>query len=257
MAMGENGAPLGGGIDYLIRKAESTDFVLPVLETRRIFPSLADIKAIFEEDSVQDALRDSRFRSNLYLITGIQVATQGGEYLVKKVREKGGNLHVVADWGNVVGVPGCANVGAGVDKTVNREDSAGGTVKGGFVFAYSLREVVYRKKRVVQQQACRVQGDLMGLEGLDSDLQRELGRDTIHDLGGLRDGNRTVGLGRGIGIGDVYAAELAGLKEEDPDMPEYWDLDIAEEGGVWDLDGEECQVVCVPGLSEFDSDGEL
>ncbi|KAM7197505.1 hypothetical protein V8F20_006650 [Naviculisporaceae sp. PSN 640] len=263
--MGQNGAPLGGGIDYTIHKAHSTEFVLPVLETRRIFPSLADIKAIFEEDGVQDALRHSRFRSNLYLITSVQVATQGGEYLIKKVRERGGNLHLVADWGNAAGVPGGANVGAGVEKTVKREDSAGGTVKGGFVFAYSLREVVYRKKRVVEQKPCTVQGDLMSLPYSDPRTPcREIpwlsagDPDAVYENPDVYRRRRAVSPGRGgeRTYRDVYKAELAGLKDEDPEMPKYWDLDVAEEGGVWDLDGEECQVVFVPGRGDDESDGE-
>jgi hypothetical protein len=39
-----------------------------------------------------------------------------------------------------------------------------------------------------------------------------------------------------------FEAELAGLKGEDPELPEHWDLEV--EGGL-DLDGEECQIVRV------------
>ncbi|KAK4206547.1 hypothetical protein QBC37DRAFT_476912 [Rhypophila decipiens] len=227
MTFGQNGAPVGGGIDYTISKTETGEFVLPKLETRRIFPSMADIRAIFEEEDVQRAISDSRFRSNLYIITAIQIATEGAEYVLRKVRERGGNLHVMADWGTAAGIPGGqATAGSGIEGSIKREDRAGGKVQEPFIFAYALQEVVYRRKKVVDRGACRVQGNLMG-----------------HDLDDVKE-ERVV-------ADEGYEAELAGLKEEDPDMPEYWDLDV--QGEVMDLDGGLCQIVSVD-TEDFDSD---
>lgn len=48
-----------------------------------------------------------------------------------------------------------------------------GTVEGEFLFAYSLREVLYRRKKVTAQGPARVQEDLLGQVG--DDLMRRGG----------------------------------------------------------------------------------
>jgi hypothetical protein len=50
--------------------------------------------------------------------------------------------------------------------------------------------------------------------------------------------------------GEEFEAELAGLKGEDPELAEQWDLDV--ESGL-DVDGAECQVVRVDADEEGDA----
>jgi len=51
-------------------KEDGLSYTIPRLSTRTINPSLADIRAIFAEQQVQGAIRDSAFTANLYLIVG-------------------------------------------------------------------------------------------------------------------------------------------------------------------------------------------
>lgn len=203
---------------------DAATYRIPRLETRTINPSLADVHALFAEPSVQAALRDSRFSANLYLITGVQVA-HGAEYVVARARGRGAEVRVVAD-----GVAGAAaaggvpvGVGAGVAVAGESKGRSAGRVEGPFLFAYCLREVLYKRKAVTGQRRARVEGDLYG----DGEKKREVGKKEE---------------------GVEFGAELAGLKEEDPELPEHWDLDV-EEG--LDLDGEECQIVRI----DVDQDG--
>ncbi|KAG7285875.1 hypothetical protein NEMBOFW57_008169 [Staphylotrichum longicolle] len=189
---------------------DAATYRIPRLETRTINPSLADVRALFAEPSVQAALRDSRFSANLYLVTGVQVA-HGAEYVVARARGRGAEVRVVAD-----GVAGAAAAG-GVPV------GSAGRVVGPFVFAYCLREVLYKRKAVTGQRRARVEGDLYG----DGEKKREVGKKEE---------------------GVEFEGELAALKEEDPELPEHWDLDV-EEG--LDLDGEECQIV----RTDVDQDG--
>ncbi|SPQ17718.1 a1942bb3-b0b4-42fa-909b-f55ff22be790 [Thermothielavioides terrestris] len=173
------------------------------------------LAALFAEPSVQAALRDSRFTANLYLVTAVQIA-HGADYVVARARRRGTHVHLAAD---LLGPSaGTVPAGAGVQADVGgaAHVRSAGTVEGPFVFAYSLREVLYRRKTVTEQRRARVKGDLYGI------------------------GEKAV---RPVETGDAeYVAELAGLKDEDPELPGQWDLDV--ESGL-DMDGSECQIVRV------------
>jgi len=97
---------------------------------------------------VQHAIRDSRFTANLYLVVGVQIA-HGAEYFRSRVRGSAVGAHFAADLA-ATGVPMTA--GAGGEAGKSREEGAGGKIVDDFVFAYSLREVLYRRKRVTEQR---------------------------------------------------------------------------------------------------------
>src|SRR6266487_3370675 len=60
--------------------------------TRTISPDAATVKALFDEPTIQQSIRDSRFRANLYMITGVKIA-RGADVAISKIRAKGGNLY--------------------------------------------------------------------------------------------------------------------------------------------------------------------
>lgn len=124
------------------------------------------------------------------------------------------------------GVP--VGVGAGVDVVRETRGLARGRVEGAFVLAYCLREVVYRRRTVTGQRRARVEGDLYGERG-------EVGKGVVDWEGEEVE----------------FEVELAGLKGEDPELPEQWDLEV--ESGL-DVDGTECQVVRVDGHEGLDDD---
>ncbi|KAK0643854.1 hypothetical protein B0T16DRAFT_459954 [Cercophora newfieldiana] len=202
---------IGPGIDLGLdkTKVDGLSYSIPRLSTRTINPTLADIRAIFAEEQVQDGIRDSRFTTNLYLIVGVQIA-HGAEYLSSSLRGNGGGAHLAVDLA-ATGVPLTAGVGA--EATKSREEVVGGKIEDDFVFAYSLREVLYRRKNVVEQRQPSLMGDLMSAFS---------GRPVTKDV--------------------EFEAEFSGLKEDDEDLLQYWDWKTED---VADLDGELCEVVHV------------
>ncbi|KAK3903548.1 hypothetical protein C8A05DRAFT_43243 [Staphylotrichum tortipilum] len=209
---------------FLSKSSHSTQsYKIPLLETRTIYPTIADLTALFTEPAVQSALRDSRFEANLYIITGVQVASKGTEYTITSKKDKGGGVEVGVDVGLLAGTPRSE-----VAETGSACGRGGGTVEGGFVLAYSLREVVYKRKRVTGQRRGRKEGDLFGVGGGRRQEKEEVGE-------------------------EEFEAELAGLKEEDGELAEQWSLEA--EVGV-DLEGEECLIVRVDGEEKGVEDDE-
>ncbi|KAK4151790.1 hypothetical protein C8A00DRAFT_16834 [Chaetomidium leptoderma] len=216
--LGQNPIELGLGIS----KEDTGTYKIPRLETRTINPSLADVGALFAEPAVQDAIRDSRFTANLYMITGLQIA-HGAEYVVSRARARGARVHLVADLTAATGgVP--VGVGVGTELTRETKGQSAGKVEGAFVLAYSLREVLYKRKTLTGQRRAKAEGDLYG----DGEKKAKVKEAELE-----------------------FEAELAGLKDEDPELPEHWGLDV--ENGL-DLDGAECQIVRLDADTDDDDD---
>ena len=208
----------GGDLGLDVKHEKGVAFNIAKLTTRTINPSMAAIKAIFQEPEVQDAIKDSRFRANLYIITGIQIA-HGAEYLVSKTRERGGHLHGTVD---LTPVSAPVSIGAGVEISRSKGQTSGGLIQSDFVFAYSLREILYKRKKAEEQKTV-AKGDLWGHDQPETKAPERQDDD------------------------EGVTAELSGLKEDDPDLPEYWDL---ETGDGLDYDGNVCQYVRVEGGDE-------
>lgn len=170
------------------------------------------IKALFEDEEVQAAIKDSRFYANVYLIDSIQVA-HGAEYWMGNTREIGGDVGVSMDL-TCTGAP--VTVGVGVNGHKTFTTSSSGRITTDFVFAYSLREITYRRK-MVRRQRRMSGGDLVRYRAHWSDKE---------DVLGLEDS----------------VAEVLLLKEDDPELPGCWDWEGQD---ATDLDGSICQVVAV------------
>ena len=95
-----------------------------------------------------------------------------------------------------------------------------------FVFAYSLREVLYKRKGVTEQKQPKMEGDLMGRGEGKRVLAKEVAR---------RD----------------FEAGFCGLRDEDEELHRRWDWKTEV---VDDLDGQECQVIHVE-AEEAEDDG--
>ncbi len=141
--------------------------------------------------------------------TGVKIA-RGADVAISKIRAKGGNLYFGVD-ATAAGVP----IKVGPDFSVSNAVSQGLTEhhNSDFVFAYRLRELVYKRK-VFQEQKEYAKGDLMGVgEGKEREQEED-------------DGTK----------GEI---QLSGLNGEDL-QAEEWELDAKP---AEDDDGEDC--VCV------------
>ncbi|TVY30643.1 hypothetical protein LHYA1_G001226 [Lachnellula hyalina] len=190
----------------------STAYRFDKLTTQSIYPSLSDIKEIFNEPAVQENIKDSRFRDNVYMITGVQIA-YGADFIASTIREQGGFLHFRAD---LTPTDAPVNVGATAEASNQHGQMLSSHIseKTPFVLAYRLREIIYRRAAVREHKDVN-NGDLMGIEGGKGDPETE-------------------------GDPSNYTADLYSLKDEDPELPEMWELISAY---AIDMDGTECRVV--------------
>lgn len=211
---------IGGDIGFDRGRDKSATYNFTKLTTITINPSLASIQALFQEPAIQQTIRDSKFRKNLYMITGVQIA-HGAEYVILKARTQGKHLNVQADL-TAAGPP--ISVGVGLDVSSTQKQTVKGQIESDFVFAYRLREILYRRKKVENIRDIR-DGDLMGRGERSRETKKRL---TDAD----------------------YVPELYALKDEDSALPGLWDLK-AESGA----DGEEgYQCVIVEGIDHSSDD---
>ncbi|CZR60298.1 uncharacterized protein PAC_10194 [Phialocephala subalpina] len=206
-----SGLPLGldASVGTNWDNGEFAKYAFKELVTKQIFPSQGEIALIFKDEAIQGAIKDSRFRDNLYMITGVKIA-RGADVLIGKLRERGGNLHFGADL-TPVSVP--IKVGPDLDVTRGHGQSVEEKHAGEFVFAYRLREIKYRRRKVEEQREY-LKGDLFG-----------------HNEG--------KGWGKGEKVEVEEEAELIGLGSGDVGV-EDWD---AEDVEAVDDDGEEVRCV--------------
>lgn len=232
-------------------KGTGASYAIPKLSTTRINPDMQAIKALFEEEEVQAAIKHSRFRTNVYLIDSIQVA-HGAEYWVGKTREAGGNVDVSMDL-TCTGAP--VTVGVGVNGKKTSTASSCGRIMTDFVFAYSLREIMYRRKTAVRQRRM-FGGDLMSHGGRQRSTGHVLSQegDWVNQGGGVSVSHEGVKTPRNAMEDHLdeedSVAEVLLLKEDDPGLPGYWDWEGQD---ATDLDGSVCQVVAV-GAADSDED---
>ncbi|KAL5319283.1 hypothetical protein ACEPPN_012333 [Leptodophora sp. 'Broadleaf-Isolate-01'] len=214
------GADISGNWDNI----EQSTYKFDELITKTISPSLAEISAIFNEQEVQQCLKDSRFRDNLYMITGIKIA-RGADVAVSKIRSRGGNLNFGIDT-TPFGVP----IKIGPDIEISKEVGQSFEEKHteDFVFAYRLREIRYRRKVVEDQKEYR-KGDLMGAGPRKQD-------------GHIGEGEMRGEEGKSLGEVDAEA-ELIGLGSGDVDG-DSWDADTTS---ATDEDGEEVHCIFLEG----------
>ncbi|KLU90406.1 hypothetical protein MAPG_10260 [Magnaporthiopsis poae ATCC 64411] len=208
---------LGAGVGMQFESGEAALYQFRTLTSVTISPDMADIKAIFAEPEVQESLRSSRFNSNLYMITGVQIAS-GTDYVIKAVKSRGQHLHLSADL-----TPLCApvTVGAGGQAAAGSGQVVGGHIEDDFVFSYRLREILYKRKVINKLRDYR-NGDLYSKGG------------------GKRENNQAAAT-KAEGSSQEHEVEVLDLKPEDPDLPDVWDMDA--ETAFQGEDGD--AVVCI------------
>jgi len=161
---------IGGEVSTKWDDTEVAEYKFEELVTNTITPGLDEVRKLFSDESVQQAVKDSRFGSNLYLITGIKIA-RGADVAISKAKARGGNLHFGVD-ATALGVP----IKVGPKFENERSQGQGLTEKhtDEFVFAYRLREIKYKRKKIETQKEY-AKGDLMGHDqkGTESDSDED------------------------------------------------------------------------------------
>ncbi|KAH7309955.1 hypothetical protein BKA65DRAFT_168111 [Rhexocercosporidium sp. MPI-PUGE-AT-0058] len=220
------GAEISGNWDNI----EQSTYKFEELITKTISPSLTQIQAIFKEPDVQQCLKDSRFRDNLYMITGIKIA-RGADIAVSKIKSRGGNLNFGIDT-TPFGVP--IKVGPDIEISSEVGQSFEEKHTEDFVFAYRLREIRYRRKVVEDQKEYR-KGDLLGAGPRRKDESADL-EEQGAGVGGSAEKGKEESK---AAINEVVEAEFVGLGNGDIDG-DAWDADTTL---AVDEDGEEVHCV--------------
>lgn len=153
------GVGVGGKASVNWNDAEMAKYKFEELITKTISPEFPEIVTAFAEPSVQQAIKDSRFRDNVYMITGIKSA-KGAEVAISKIKARGKNFQFGIDT-----TPAGFPLKFGPEFEMNKGEGEGLTEKHSkeqeFVFAYRLREITYKRKKVGEQKEY-LKGDLQG-----------------------------------------------------------------------------------------------
>jgi hypothetical protein len=149
--------PLGIKASADFREDNLDNFKIDTLETKFFMPSIQYLEAsIAASSEVQSALKGTRFRSSLYIVTGIKIA-KGARFSQSTSRGAGGQFEAVADSGQGASAGGTASAKKGTSGLKSFENSSP------FVFAFQLRKIVYKKKKVVGTEP-RNEGAMLGAD---------------------------------------------------------------------------------------------
>ena len=162
---------LGIGIDLSINYeiANTEKFEFESLETRFFTPDRQFVERSMEGDDVQEFIKKSKFKANVYMIIGIKIA-RGASVTSTKLREKGLHVQFGVD-ATPMGVP--LSIGPNVEVEGGPRESTAFESAEGFVFAYRLREVFYSRKQglVIREYN---KGAIFGIDG-GSKFEAEVG----------------------------------------------------------------------------------
>lgn len=152
-----DGVGIGGEISGSRESVDTATYKFDELLTKTIAPDLPWVKKMFKVEEIQDSIKSSRFRANLYMITGIKIA-KGAEIAMSKIAAKGGKLQFGIDT-TPAGVP--LKFGPDISSSSTAGQIMSEKHPKEFIFAYRLREITYTRKKAEDQKEVS-KGDLYG-----------------------------------------------------------------------------------------------
>ena len=205
---------LGVGIDFSVNYdvGKMDIYAFDRVETRFFTPDKVYIEDSMSSPEVREFIKRSKFRANVYMITGIKIAI-GASVMSTKMRQRGINVQLGMD-GTAIGAP--LAIGPDVDVSSSRTQGVFFDGASDFVFAFRLREIFYSKKQGTIDRGFN-KGALFSLEGVHHPPTIEPEQDVSEDF------------------------ELLALADEDTNAE---DVDM-EASGVVDDDGETCECLTV------------
>ena len=204
---------LGVGIDLSVKyDIGKTDiYAFDRVETRFFRPDKIYIEESMCSPDVRHFIKKSKFRANVYMITGIKIAI-GASVTSTKLKERGINVQLGVDGTAVGGVP--LGLGPNVEVSSGRTQAVSFDGASDFVFAFRLREIIYSKKRGMTDREYS-KGALFGLESGQGAAAFQPKQDVSEE--------------------DL---EVLGLADEDVNAE---DVDLEASATVDDDDGEACE----------------
>ncbi|KAI4121883.1 MAG: hypothetical protein LQ338_006112 [Usnochroma carphineum] len=202
---------IGADADVDTEKERSDAYKFDRVETHFFMPDKEYVQECMATPEVRDFITRKRFRTNVYMITGIKIAI-GASVVSHNMRRRGIHMQVGVD-ATSLGIP--VSLGPVFESSSSSANDVGFEGASDFVFAFRLREIHYAKKKGVSHRAYN-KGALFGLEGSqENDEPSE--REAVEEI------------------------ELLGIADEDAGA-EKFDLDAEN---VVDDEGETCQCVVI------------
>ncbi|KAL6720846.1 hypothetical protein ACLMJK_002771 [Lecanora helva] len=182
---------LGVGVDVSVNfiTGDLDIYQFNRIDTKFFVPSREYVEQSVSTPEVQDFVAKSKFRANIYMITGIKIA-RGASIASSKLRDRGINLQFGID-GTSAGIPFAA--GPDIELGTGRGQDISFNTSSDFVFAFRLREIMYSKKKGIEHREFR-KGALFGLEGGGGNSTEEEPKGEVKEefvLGGA--GDKDVG----------------------------------------------------------------
>lgn len=153
---------LGVGGDLTVHKTKNQvhAFDIKRLRTQQFAPALDYVEANMQLPNVQRYLQDTKFRRDLYMITGIQIA-YGGSISSFSTTQHGYSTQI-----GVNGIPAGVPLEIGPHLSSSAEKTAGISFGPAteFVFAYRLKKIIYMKKTKSVKMRDHVKGTTLSHE---------------------------------------------------------------------------------------------
>jgi hypothetical protein len=158
--------PIGAKASANFRRDDLDIFKIETVKTTIFMPTNQYLaESIAAGPQVQSALNRTVFRASLYIVTGVKIAT-GAKFSQSTSTDKSGQLEATADTGQGVSAGGSASAAKDYSKAVSFEQSDP------FVFAFQLRKILYKKKKVFGTDAYN-NGTMLGADDEEEEEEEE------------------------------------------------------------------------------------
>jgi hypothetical protein len=151
---------LGADLSYENASTSSREVEAQLLETKFFTPTLQYLEAVIQDIAVREYLEKQRFRANIYVVTGVKIASgveSGSESDGKRIKS---NVALGLD-GTPAGVP--VNIGPEISITRTQKSHIDWGKCDDFIYAYRVKEVRYSVGRGTLVGTKDAKGDLYGI----------------------------------------------------------------------------------------------
>ena len=153
---------MGVDVGYKHGSKETRDMSAKELGTKFFTPTSEYLKAVLDDVSVQSFLQNRKFKPNIYMVTGVRVASGATGGSLTEGRERAGGMSLEAD-GTAAGVPVQAGIKAGQERMVETELSWESSTD--YIYAYRVKELIYSVRKAKLEGIKDIDGDLYAVDG--------------------------------------------------------------------------------------------
>ncbi|KAH7079794.1 hypothetical protein FB567DRAFT_129080 [Paraphoma chrysanthemicola] len=161
---------VGGDVGISASDETTQKYGAKVMKWSEFRPSVDYVRAAVRDKSVHEYIRGNKFRENVYMVTGVMLAS-GATGVIEKMAERGLYAHVGIDATLLSGGMAPIAVGPEIESTqvMASKEQFGDADE--FVIAFRLRQIKVKKTGEVSQKA-KVDGALFGIDDVAGELRK-------------------------------------------------------------------------------------